>query len=151
MLSCSVSRLSKVGEMSAMRARIADTSLYGSAAPDTSLSARNMAQSSRALLTSGAAGRVRCTRPSVLTYVPDFSVLAHPGSTTSARLAPASPWLPWYTTNEPSGTCSAVASSAPSRYTNEGGACSAAPGPFTKPRSSAATRAALACSTFSPL
>ena len=37
---------------------------------------------------------VCCARPSVLTYVAVFSVYAAPGKTTSALLAPLSPWWP---------------------------------------------------------
>mmetsp|Transcript_10509 Transcript_10509/g.21640 ORF Transcript_10509/g.21640 Transcript_10509/m.21640 type:complete len:205 (+) Transcript_10509:382-996(+) len=112
-------------------------------------------QSSLASPTGGTARRAACTLPSELTYRPGFSVKAAPGKTTSARLAPRSPWWPWYTTKAPSGTSSSLQSSAPRRYTNL-----ALSLPFfstsserkegTKPTSSAPTRAAASCKMLYP-
>ena len=56
-------------------------------------------QSSRAMPGGVTATWVCWARPSVFTYVPTFSVYAAPGNTTSAMLAPASPWQPMYQQN----------------------------------------------------
>ncbi len=60
----------------------------------TSAKARMIFQSSLAIPGAEIACRVDWARPSVLTYVPSFSVKAQPGNTTSARQAPWSPWEP---------------------------------------------------------
>ena len=62
--------------------------------PDALETATTIDQSSRASPGGVTAFSVRCTRPSVLTYVADFSVYAAPGRTKSAIEAPASPWWP---------------------------------------------------------
>ena len=143
--------LAKCGAMLAKRSRTSPRVSYGSGAPTHSERALRIFQSSRAWPCGATAGIARCALPSVLTYVPYFSVYAAPGRTTLAFAAPSSPWCPWYTTNAFAG---ASKSSAASENTISGLAATscadAAEVEGTKPRSSAATVPPASCRTLNP-